>query len=292
MKRSNRLVILVGVLLAVLAFVAIVILLNNQTSAPPTGQPDAEPATTSVLVAKVAIEIGDEVTSAMVESREIPVEAVQRGALRDTSQLADRVALFTLPAGAQVTEGLFGDLSGTVDIKGQLLPGEKAFAVQFDPVTGMNFLVQQGDHVDIILALDFASGTVAGSPHLRPNDTEFVRTVKTVIQNLRVLYVSATNIPPPPTVDEEGNEVPPPETESPASIIVVFAGTDAQAELFTFHQRGAGELGAFTMTLRADDDDAIEETPGVTLADVFETYGVVIPTEVEELAAPEEEPAP
>lgn len=288
MKRSNRLVILVGVLLAVLAFVAIVILLNQRPD-PGTGQPDAEPTTTNVLVSTVDIAIGDEVTSAMVELKEIPLEAVQRGALRDVSQLADRVALTTLPAGAQVTEAVFGDLSGTVDIKGQLLAGEKAFAVQFDPVTGMNFLIQQGDHVDVILSLDFASGTVAGSAHLRPNDTEFVRTVKTVLQNLRVLYVSATNIPPPPTVDDEGNEVPPPATESPGSIIVVFAGTDAQAELFTFHQRGAGEVGAFTITLRQDDDEAIEETPGVTLADIFETYGLVIPTEVEELAEPEEE---
>ena len=120
----------------------------------------------------------------------------------------------------------------------------------------MNFLVQQGDHVDLILTVDFASGTIAGSPHLRPNDTEIVRTVKTVLQNKRVLYVSATNIPPPPVVDEEGNEVPQPETVAPGSIIVVFAGTDADAELVTFAQRGAGEVGAVTMTLRKTDDEA------------------------------------
>jgi Flp pilus assembly protein CpaB len=287
-KRSNRLVILVGVLLAVLAFVAIVILLNRPDTEGPTG--NQEPTTATVLVAKQDIAIGDEVTAAMVEEKEIPVEAVQLGALIDASQLAGRVALYDLPAGAQITEKLFG-APGTVDIEGQLLPGEKAYAVQFDPVTGMNFLIQQGDHVDIILSLDFASGTVAGTPHLRANDTEIVRTVKAVLQNKRVLYVSATNIPPPPTVDEEGNEVPAPAQESPGSIIVVFAGTDADAELFTFAQRGAGELGAFTMTLRESDNDAAEETTGVTLADVFETYGLVVPTEVEELANPEE-PAP
>jgi Flp pilus assembly protein CpaB len=290
-KRSNRLVILVGVLLAVLAFVAIVILLNNQPDGGPTGGPDTEPDTATVLVAAVPIGIGAEVTPEMVEESEIPVEAVQLGALLDVSQLAGRTAVRDLPAGAQVTELLFGDQSGTVDIEGQLLPGEKAFAVQFDPVTGMNFLVQQGDHVDIILTLDFASGTIAGSAHLRPNDTEIVRTVKAVLQNKRVLYVSATNIPPAPVVDEEGNEVPPPETVAPSSIIVIFAGTDADAELFTFAQRGAGEVGSLTMTLRQSDDEAPETTEGVTLADIFETYGLVIPTEVEELASPEE-PAP
>ncbi len=288
MKRSNRLVILVGVLLAVLAFVAIVILPNQQ----PTGQTPTpqEPETMSVLVAASDIAIGQVVTPADVEERDIPVAAAQSGVLIDASQLADRTALTELPAGAQVTEALFGgQAAGRIDIEGQLLPTEKAFAVQFDPVTGMNFLIQQGDSVDIILSLDFAAGTVAGSPHLRPNDTEIVRTVKTVLQNKRVLYVSATNIPPPPTVDEEGNEVPPPETASPGSMIVVFAGTNADAELFTFMQRGAGEMGAFTMTLRNEDDEEVETTPGVTLTDLFETYGLIIPTEVEELAAPEEE---
>lgn len=286
MKRSNRLVILVGVLLAVLAFVAIVILLNQPE---PTGPgPDTEPDTMSVLVAAGDIAIGQVVTPADVEEREIPVAAAQPGVLIDSSQLADRTALTELPAGAQVTENLFGEGTG-VDIEGQLLPGEKAFAVQFDPVTGMNFLIQQGDSVDIVLSLDFAAGTVAGSPHLRPNDTEIVRTVKTVLQNKRVLYVSATNIPPPPVVDEEGNEVPPPETASPTSIIVVFAGSNADAELFTFMQRGSGEVGAFTMTLRNEEDEEVETTPGVTLTNLFETYGLIIPVEVEELAAPEEE---
>jgi Flp pilus assembly protein CpaB len=242
-------------------------------------------------VAASDIAIGDEVTPAMVEESEIPLEAVQTGALLDVSQLGNRTALFDLPAGAQVTERLFGGETGSVDIEGQLLPGEKAFAVQFDPVTGMNFLIQQGDHVDVILTVDFASGTVAGSAHLRPNDTEIVRTVKAVLQNKRVLYVSATNIPPPPVFDEEGNEVPQPESVAPNSIIVVFAGSNADAELFTFAQRGAGEVGALTMTLRQADDEAAEDTVGVTLTDLFETYGLVLPTEVEELTSPEE-PAP
>jgi Flp pilus assembly protein CpaB len=285
-KRSNRLVILVGVLLAVLAFVAIVILLNQPDEQGPG--PDTEPDTATVLVATVDIAIGDEVTPDMVEKQDIQVEAVQTGALIDPSQLANQVAIRALPSGAQVTESLFG-AAGTVDIESQLLPGEKAVAIQFDPVTGMNFLVQEGDHVDLILAVDFASGTIAGSPHLRPNDTEIVRTVKTMLQNKRVLYVSATNIPPPPTVDEEGNEVPPPETASPTSIIVVLALNDVDAEMVTFAQRGAGEVGAWTLTLRQTDDEEAETTDGVVLADLFEA-GLVVPLEVEELAAPEEAP--
>ena len=56
MKRSNRLVILVGVLLAVLAFVAIVILLNNPNNGG-TGGTEATPTTVDVLVATQDIAI-------------------------------------------------------------------------------------------------------------------------------------------------------------------------------------------------------------------------------------------
>ena len=68
MKRSNRLVILVGVLLAVLAFVAIVILLNQRTDG--NGQAE-EPVTQAVLVATEDIDIGEEVTPDKVEKRDI-----------------------------------------------------------------------------------------------------------------------------------------------------------------------------------------------------------------------------
>ena len=68
MKRSNRLVILVGVLLAVLTFVAIVILLNNQ---PEGGEATPEAVTETVLVATEAIAIGDTVTPDKVEEQQI-----------------------------------------------------------------------------------------------------------------------------------------------------------------------------------------------------------------------------
>ena len=60
MKRSNRLIILVGVLLAVLAFVAIVILLNQRGEAAAP-----EDVTATVLVATQDIAIGDPVTVSM-----------------------------------------------------------------------------------------------------------------------------------------------------------------------------------------------------------------------------------
>ena len=105
MKRSNRLVILVGVLLAVLAFVAIVILLNNQANQPVA----EEELTETVLVATDDIDIGEEVTPDKVEARDIDPDAVQGTALSDPSAVSGQPALFPIPAGSQVT----GEAAGT-----------------------------------------------------------------------------------------------------------------------------------------------------------------------------------
>ena len=278
MKRSNRVVILVGVLLAILAFVAIVILLNNRPAADTT----TEPTTATVLVAIAEIPPDTDVTADLVEQREVDLDAVLPGALRDTSQLADRTTVVAIPVGAQVTEAAFGGTQDTqADLEAQLLPGEKAIAVQLDPVTGLNFLIEQGDVVDLIVSIDFAPGKVVGAPHLRSNDSEIVRTVKAVLQAKRVLYTSDSNIPLPPTLDEEGNVVPPAQTEAPGNAIIIIAGSDADAELLKFAQRDGSEVGTISVTLRHSDDEALEETSGVTLLDVIDTYGVVVPQPVE-----------
>ena len=78
--------------------------------------------------------------------------------------------------------------------------------------------------------------------------------------------------------------MPPPETASPSSIIVVFAGTDAGRR--APHVRPARRpvrSALATMTLRASDDETVEETTGVTIDRRLRAYGLVIPTEVEEL---------
>jgi Flp pilus assembly protein CpaB len=65
-KRSNRLVILVGVLLAVLAFVGIV-----RPAGAERDQDRPEKVTVTVLVAKSDIAIGDSVTPDLVTTKEV-----------------------------------------------------------------------------------------------------------------------------------------------------------------------------------------------------------------------------
>ena len=298
MKRSNRLVILVGVLLAVVAFVGIVVLLGRDTT--PT---TVEKVTVSVLVAKADIDIGDPVTPDKVVPKEVEREAVSGTRFADASQLDGSPALFPIAKDQQVSQEAVGlGARGKICITCQLQPGEKAIAFQVDRVTGIDFLVQPGDHIDIlygvlIQVLQPTADTIDAGPG-EPQRFEPVvgleeaPTVKTLLQNKRVLYVSATRIRS--LADAAATPVPgQANTQTEAvieTVIIVFAGTDADAEVIKFAQNDQSIIGPLTATLRHAKDEAIEETTGITLKILFETFGIPIPNIT--ILAPTPSPAP
>ena len=281
MKRSNRLVILVGVLLAVLAFVGIVILLGQGRS-----PENVEKQTLTVLVAKADIAIGDSVTPDLVEPKEVDPAAVTGTRIADASQLTGSPALFPIKAGSQVSKEAVGlGTTGTICIVCQLQPGEKAIAFQVERVTGLDFLVQQGDHIDIIfhgevqvLQPTADSGATGGQRFEPITGLEAAPTVKTLLQDKRVLYVSASKIKPvaapteTPAPGSDGAAAAPIET-----VIIVFAGTDADAEVIKFAQNDQSIIGPLTAVLRATDDTVVEDTTGVTFKILVERFGIPIP---------------
>ena len=296
MKRSNRLVILVGVLLAVLAFVAIVILLNQRE----TQDPDtAVPTTETVLVATRDIEIGEQVTPDLVEELQVDPEAVQGTPLRSTSAVSGQAAVFPIPAGSQVTGeaiGLGNELA--VNLPALLNPGEKAIAFQVDRVTGVDFLLKPGDTIDVVTTqainvlqetADSAANTDENAPPRFESipGLEAARSVKALLQDKRVLYVSATRAQEQEPVDVNGDGVINEQDEQPAqvidSVIVVIAGTTQDAEVITFAQSNVTEVGALSAIVRHVDDDAVEDTLGITIDQLVEAYGLRIPSIVEQL---------
>ena len=262
MKRSNRLVILVGIVLAAIAFVLVVVWLN---SASPSGTGQSTPKTT-VLVAKSDIKIGDTVTPDKVTTRQVDPAGVTGTPLHDPSQLGNRRALVAVAAGAQVPAETFGQQTGTADIASQLKPGEKAISFQVDAVTGLNFLLQQGNVVDIVLSRDI-------------QDRRDLRVVKALLQAKRVLYVSQSNIRQvqPNASASPGaasNQAP---AQALTSAVVVIAGTDQDAEIIRWFSRTDGDLGGISVALRNADDTTIEKTKGITLQGLLQQYGLNIP---------------
>jgi len=284
-KRSNRLVILVGVLLAVLAFVGIVVVLNQNA-----GQEQQGPLLETVLVATQDVAIGDPVTPDMVEPRQVEADAVIGTPLRDASQVQGQPALFAIPAGTQVTQAALGLGLGVQNIAGQLSDGERAIALVMDRVQAVDFLLQPGDTVDIVTSV-----------HLRPPaESGEVRSVKVLLQNKRVLYVSDSRIEAAAAAAEA---TPGPDGQAPpapapvTTVVIIIAGTDQDAEIIRFAQRSAGDAGeggasSLSLTLRPGGDETVQTTTGITIEQLIEDYGLLIPdlTEIEDLT-PDEAPA-
>jgi Flp pilus assembly protein CpaB len=291
-KRSNRLVILVGVLLAVLAFVGIVVLLGQTGGA---NQP-VEKATVQVLVAKADIAIGDSVTPDKVDVKPVDPAAVSGTRIADPSQLTGAPALFPIGKGSQVSKEAVGlGTTGSVCITCQLKAGEKAIAFQVDRVTGLDFLIQPGDHIDIVFRTDIqvlqrtADSTGSTNPRFEPiTGLEAAPTIKTLLQDKRVLYVSATKIKQvanasatPAPGDTSGGA-----TATPLeSVVIVFAGTDTDAEVIKFAQTDVSVVGKLTAILRATGDTALETTTGITLKILVQTFGIPVP-DIIQIAVP------
>jgi Flp pilus assembly protein CpaB len=280
-KRSNRLVILFGVLLAVLAFVGIVVLLGQQG-----GNKAAEKVTVDVLVAKSDIAIGDSVTPDLVEVKAVEPSAVTGTRIADPSQLTGSPALFPISAGSQVSKEAVG-IGGVSNycITACLKPGEKAIAFQVEPVTGDDFLIQAGDHIDIVFKTHVqvvqpaAGSTDPAHPRWEPvAGLQDAPTVKTLLQDKRVLYVSATKIKP--VTSSEATPAPgsTQKAEAPIeSIIIIFAGTDADAEVIKFSEEDTNTPGPLSAVLRAVGDTVVEDTTGITFKILVEKFGIPIP---------------
>ena len=301
MKRSNRLVILVGVLLAVLAFVAIVILLNQEAE---TAAPEEQ--TVTVLVATEDIDIGEEVTPEKVEAVEVQPAAVQQTAMSDPSQVSGEPAVFAVPANSQITlEAIGRGTNVVVNIQALLNPGEKAVSFQVERVGGLDFLVKPGDTVDIVATeevtvlqetADSAANTAPDAPpRFEPvAGLENQRTVKAILQDKRVIYVSQSRAVQQEPEDTNNDGVIDEQDEQAAqlieSVVIVFAGTAQDAEVMRFAQRDVNENGSLSVVVRHPDDDEVEETFGITIDQMVEEFGLRIPGIVEQLN--EEEPAP
>lgn len=295
MKRSNRLVIFVGVLLAILAFVGIVIVLNGTGG---TGNATASKApTVAVLVATQDIAIGDPVTPDKVQVEQVAPNAVVGTAIHDKSQVGGQPALIAIPTGAQVSEEAIAG-GGIGNIAAELKPGEKAIAFQVDRVTGADFLIQAGDYIDIVVSQSITVLQPTADTVDKPaNQQRFetlpgltgARTVKTLLQDKRVLYVSQTRVkqttatasPSPGTTSQQQTQA-----ATIENVIIIFAGTDQDAEVIKFAQNDVSEVGSLTAVLRNTTDTDTEQTTGVTIDKLVSQYGLPLPNIVQRQAVP------
>jgi Flp pilus assembly protein CpaB len=299
LKRSNRLVLLVGVFLAVVAFVGILLLL--QTPANPSGE-NAVPTTRNVVVAKADIPLSTRIRADQLETKTVAIADASAGSFGDVSQVIGQIARQPVTAGGQITATtLTGGFSGTV-IDIQTPVGLRAIAVRVDQTSGVGTVIKTGDYVDSLIALteeQFAS--VTEDPEnpdqlLITNPGPKGATVKLILQGMQVLGTLLPPVAPAAPAEAPAASgapttpgVGPGTTLNEQQEIVILAVTPQQAEVIRYAQQMANPLLTLSLVLRSPDDfidpetnepvsPVLAETTGITLQELIDTYGVLPPT--------------
>jgi Flp pilus assembly protein CpaB len=293
LKRSNRLVLLIGVFLAIVAFVGILLLAQGDGGG--GGTPEV-PTELPTVVATADIPLGTKITADQVTTQVLPIDAREAGSYEDTSQVIGKVVRAPVSTGQQITGATFGSTGQVLDIVCPV--GLVCMAVEVDQVTGVGTVIKTGDYVDMVVGF---TGEKFPVVTLDPQtDSANVvaglngTSVKALLQGMQVL---GTLLPPAEqqAEEQEGEEGDGGTALTGQQQIVILGVTTQQAEVIKFAQLD----GSISLVLRSPDDfiDPVTgepvaalppvETTGVILKTLVDTYGV-LPPELVETVLPEQ----
>lgn len=297
MKRSNRLVLLVGVFLAIVAFVGILLLVrspgggDNSTAPPPTTGP--------VVVAATDIPLSTRITADQVTTITIDLASITPGAFTNPSQVIGQIVRQQVTKGAQITSATLNGGNSPGQIGNLECPATlRCMAVQVDQVSGVGTVIKTGDFVDAVVGLTADKFPVIT---VSPTDNSITvlaglnsTSVKLLLQGLQVM---GTLLPPaaPPA---EGSTASPAPSGGPSTAltgqqeIVILAVSAQQSEVLKFVQMD----GNITLALRSPADfidpttgaplpPVSSQTTGIILKTLVDSYGV-LPPEVVQTVTP------
>jgi Flp pilus assembly protein CpaB len=206
-KRSNRLLILVGVLLAVTGAIGAMVIASgggSKTAGPNAATPSITPEpTVQVVVAAKDVAAGIQVTNDMLTTEEVTVSkaALAGDTFTDPSQVLGRITATKISKGTIIvgSRDLLtpGSMADGQSISTSIASGMDAVTMEVDQVNGVGTVIVPGDHVDVIQSVyvpAFGYQDIKTSSGLTINiDSTKDVTTKMVIQNVRVL---GTLLPP------------------------------------------------------------------------------------------------
>jgi Flp pilus assembly protein CpaB len=276
LRRTSRLVLLLGIFLAAAVFIVIIAL--NPTGGGGPGQATPPPTSADTVIAVADIPLGTLVTADMVTKQNLSLTSRDPGALSDPSQAIGQTARKAITAGGQIHASDF-----QLGAKGQdVTPpaGKRAFAIQVNELTGVGNLVNVGDSVDVIISLRgdafpvvqvLPDGSITVVTGLNPLSVK----LPLLLEDVQVLGTisqaseTAQNAQAAPAASGA-----PTTTLSGLNKLLILAVTPAQAEVLLF----ARTTGTLDVVLRSPlDTGQTVTTDGVILKTLIDKYGVLPP---------------
>ena len=275
---------IVGVALAALSFVAVLALSGMGQQSPQT----TPPPDVTVVVAAADLPLGVQITADKLSTTTMPQTAAV-GTFQDPAQLVGRVVRQAVSQGTALTNTDFDTGISVPNLINALQPGLRAIAIPLTRVNSVNAFLQAGDYVDVLISMEDAdglnpvvvanptpaAGTTTGSdfnPYTSLDNFVNNTSVKVVVQNVQVLAAIAAQ---PVNTTDQSNQVP--ATPQP-DMVVLLAVTPQQAEVVRFAQLD----GNISLVLRApaDANAPAVDTTGITLKQLVDQYGVLPPAPV------------
>ena len=288
MKRSNRLVLLIGVFLAALAFVFVIVILNGGGGSNTDPNASAPPSKVATIIASRDIALGVTITKDMLKSQDLEQIVRLPGAFGDASQVVGNVTRAAIKTGQQITVAAFTEQSGA---NFQCPAGFTCIAVQVDQLSGVGTLIKTGDYVDMVAGIGTTFPIIDTKTTGKVLDEAYDHTsVKVLLQGMQVV----TTLLPAAPAAETGVASPPPGASAPPASgggtalngqqeIVILAVTPQQVEVIKFAQLD----GSITLVLRSPKDFVDDQgnpvipetvtTTGIVLKTMITDYGVLIP---------------
>lgn len=309
--RGGKFLLLLGALLAAMAFVVVYVVMSGKLSANSSGNTAAVPDTAPVMV-DVAVVNRDLPAYTLLNASNVATVSVEESTVptnttTSPSTLYGKMTLIPLTKGQlvhtdQLTESGFADI---------LAKGERGFVLAIPEKSTFGDAVMENDHVDLIWSatIKINRPKPTGDGKVTYVDDVYTST-KTLLQNIHVLRVMklAQDVPAGTSGqatsasanDASVSTLPAPSTsamyldDAPYQTVLVLGVTDQQAEVIIFaRQNGIVDLTLRSSAVQKDDagkvildatgldikgDTEVEKTTGVTIDTLIKEYGVQAPT--------------
>ena len=284
MRRTSRLVLLLGIFLAALTFVVVLLIRPGTPPGGPGASASAPPVNLPTVVAAVDIPLGTVVTTEMVTEQTLPVPNRDRNVLGAKSQAIGKTTRTALVAGAQVHSTDFQNRLIPISVP----PGRRAVPIAVNQLTGVGNLLDVGDNLDLVISLRgdafpvvqvLADGSVTVVSGINPLSVK----LPLLLQDVQI--IAAIEPPPPPApAAQQGQPAPTPvpQVALDQQKLLILAVTPAQAEILLF----ARQSGTLDALLRSPADAGqTAETTGIILKTLVDDYGI-LPPEIVQVPIP------
>jgi pilus assembly protein CpaB len=195
-----------------------------------------------MVVARAALDYGDQLDASKVAIVEVPSSALPQGAFQNIDDITseNRVVLRSMVAGEPVLSSKISGKNGRAILSTVIDPSMRAAAIRVDDVNGVAGFVQPGDRVDVMLTRNAPDRNIATSTDL-------------LLQNVKVLGV-----------DQKSSE----QKDTPqVAKAVTLEVTPEDAQKLTL----ASNIGKISLALRNYADPAAVTVKPLSIADLVPT---------------------